>query len=252
MSSYGRAWLVVAILVGSFGTVETVLAVPPLTAWSAGVAVAALTGISHFCWVARDDDTRPPGRDTLRAAGLGGLAGTTTTGLAAVLGGAGVVLVLLVVCSHPRVLRAAAGRVRDLLHLDEGTTRRPAVPPRPDAPVRLPARTGPRQPGATTDPAARSAEPLPDAEGLRALTLTELCWGWRASFTALDRADPLVEYRRWAALVAVRRCYLDEIARRDPEGLARWLYAGARPASDPTRYLSASPAREPDVGRRAA
>ncbi len=72
------------------------------------------------------------------------------------------------------------------------------------------------------------------------LTLRELCWGWRASFTALQRADPRTDHRRWAALVTVRRLYLDEIARRDPAGFARWIYAGARPASDPTRYLLGS------------
>jgi hypothetical protein len=35
-----------------------------------------------------------------------------------------------------------------------------------------------------------------------------------------------------------RRAYLDEMARRDPEGFHRWLDSGARAAGDPSRYLT--------------
>ena len=241
MRLYGWLWLVVAVVLGALGAVETVLVVPPLDAWAAGTALAALSCLTYVCWVARDGSSRARGRSAALVAGVGGLVGTTTTGLAALLGAGAAVLVALVVCANPRVLLAAVRRVCRLLHLSD-VVRTPTGRSRTTRPWHQPPKVV-----ANLVPEQRA----PDAAGARGLTLPELCWAWRTSFTALDRADPHTEYRRWSALVAARRCYLDELARRDPAGFARWLYAGARPASDPSRYVLAVPVRRP-LGRREA
>ena len=68
-----------------------------------------------------------------------------------------------------------------------------------------------------------------------ALTLEELCWAWRASYTALQRSEPTVQAR----IVSERARYLDELERRAPAGFARWLATGARAGSDPTRFVTA-------------
>ena len=69
----------------------------------------------------------------------------------------------------------------------------------------------------------------------RSLTDAQLCLAWRTSFTALQRSKGLAHRGR---LVAARQGYLDELERRDPSGFRRWLAAGARPASDPSKYVN--------------
>jgi hypothetical protein len=251
---YARLWLVAAVLVAALGVTETVLVVPPTEALVTGVAVAALTCLAHVSWVARDGSSRARGRSAALVAGVAGLVGSNTTGLVALLGLRAVVLVVLVVCSHPRVLLAAVRQGCRLLHLSDvvpppGAAGRRAAPGATPVPRSGSTRERNRAPKGVAD--LPTEQRGPDLAEARGLTLPELCWAWRASFTALDRADPRTEYRRWSALVAVRRCYLDELARRDPAGFARWLYTGARPASDPSRYVLAVPARRP-LGRRGA
>lgn len=70
------------------------------------------------------------------------------------------------------------------------------------------------------------------------LSDSELCWAWRNSFVAAQQAtrDP----DRLDRVSRRRQQYLDEIQRRDPGGFAAWLNAGARAASDPTRYVKFS------------
>ncbi|PZS38562.1 MAG: hypothetical protein DLM62_13095 [Pseudonocardiales bacterium] len=41
-------------------------------------------------------------------------------------------------------------------------------------------------------------------------------------------------------IVAWRRACLDELCRRDPDGVRRWIATGARAGSDPTRFLTAA------------
>lgn len=248
MRIYARAWIAVAILLGALGAAMTLLAVSPIAAWTAGLVGAALTGVSYLCRVARHEGAPARPRRALLVVVLGGVVGATTTGLTALLGGGAVVLVALMACAHPWVLRGATGQVRRLLGLGDvvGPTRpgKPRVLPAP-GPVAQTGSTVPRDWASKAIPGAAYDQHGPHDADLRGLSLPELCWGWRASFMALERADSRTEYRRWDALVTVRRCYLDEIARRDPAGFARWIYAGARPASDPSRYLFATATQQP-------
>ncbi len=78
-------------------------------------------------------------------------------------------------------------------------------------------------------------------------TTSQLCRAWRVSYLVLENThDPV----RLAEVAALRRAYLDELDRRDPDGFRRWLEDGARAAGDPARYIgagSASPEREDDA-----
>jgi hypothetical protein len=61
-----------------------------------------------------------------------------------------------------------------------------------------------------------------------------LCLAWRASFSALERADSPAERSR---IIQTRRAFLDELERRNPPGVAAWLASGARAAGDPIRFV---------------
>ncbi len=67
------------------------------------------------------------------------------------------------------------------------------------------------------------------------LSTAELCLAWRRSYLALLDLPPGPGR---CELVRLRGCLLDELERRDPAGLTRWLADGARAGSDPGRYLA--------------
>lgn len=119
---------------------------------------------------------------------------------------------------------------------------------RPPAPGSL----GPGRPAIT--PSGRTpASPIPSRGVvvphpalLGATGTAELCVAWRRSHGVVaGAADPLT----LAACAELRRSYLDELERRDPEGFARWIGSGARAGGDPGRYLRCVPG--PDADRPA-
>ena len=69
---------------------------------------------------------------------------------------------------------------------------------------------------------------------LRQLTDLELCTEWRRSFNALAVTAHAGLHLE---VVQLRQLYLDEIERRHPDGLRRWLASGARAASNPMPFL---------------
>ena len=62
----------------------------------------------------------------------------------------------------------------------------------------------------------------------------DLCRQWRESYDALRQARTDVQRLR---IVMERQRCLDELDRRDPEGLQAWLASAASAAGDPTRFL---------------
>jgi hypothetical protein len=80
-----------------------------------------------------------------------------------------------------------------------------------------------------------------------AASTADLCRAWRVSYSVLENThDPA----QLAEVAALRRRYLDELDRRDPDGFRRWFDDGARAASDPARYIRTrldSPAQEDDA-----
>jgi len=81
-----------------------------------------------------------------------------------------------------------------------------------------------------------STGPRPLVSVLASLSTAALCREWQRSYLAL-RAAPDQATRD--AIIELRRRYLDELHRRDPAGLTRWLAADSRPAaSSPHRHLT--------------
>ncbi|MEU6135073.1 hypothetical protein [Nocardioides sp. NPDC047086] len=119
-------------------------------------------------------------------------------------------------------------------------------PPRAEAPRKNRHRLGRRSSHAGTA-AGAAAEAVAEAIGPEVidpveailavtdeLTDTDLCMAWRSSYVALDRATDLSAKLR---AVEIRVVLLDELGRRDAQGLEAWFRSGARAAGGPDRYL---------------
>lgn len=244
MRTYARAWLLVALLIGGIGVLEALLAVSGDTAWWAVVVAGGTGGLGCLAHHTLVRSGLPVVRwKVARGVAVGGIGGAALAGLGALLGWLAVLLVVLVVLTAPAVLLGVATRAeRVLIRLRGVGSPAPQLAPQLAPPAASPPVRRSLAAAATPPPAATpSVVDWPDANAVRALSTAGLCWGWRTSFTALHRLDLGAELGQRAALVLVRQCYLDEMARRDPAGVARWLYAGARPASDPSRYLASAP-----------
>jgi hypothetical protein len=62
-----------------------------------------------------------------------------------------------------------------------------------------------------------------------------LCLAWRHSFVSLQGAATPTERTQ---LVLARQCYLDELTRRHPGGMTKWLASGPRAAGNPMPFLT--------------
>lgn len=80
-----------------------------------------------------------------------------------------------------------------------------------------------------------------DARPVDQLSLDELCQRWCRTFAAVLHDDPPHAVR----IVGMRQVYLDEMERRDPEGLRAWLRSGPHAGSSPEEYLAAE--RDPGI-----
>jgi hypothetical protein len=89
----------------------------------------------------------------------------------------------------------------------------------------------------TSPPAVRWYRDSPSRPGdldESATTTAQLCQQWHDTFEDLHQAtSPAAQLR----IVTARQRCLDELERRDPDGLNAWLSSTASPAGDPTRYL---------------
>ncbi len=162
------------------------------------------------------------GRMSTFAAGTG-LAATAVPGLIALAGWLGLVLVVGLIATWPALwkLVRAWRLMRGVPWTDTETDT-----PRCDEATRR------------SLPSPTEAVLLP--QDLDALDDAGLCMAWRRSFLVLQaarsRADVL-------AVVQLRQRYLDELQRRCPQGVARWLASGARAAGNPISYLESRPRR---------
>jgi hypothetical protein len=69
------------------------------------------------------------------------------------------------------------------------------------------------------------------------ISTADLCRQWHDSYDALQHAPtPAARLR----IVTTRQDCLDELERRDPEGLNAWLSSNASAAGDPSRFLRIS------------
>lgn len=212
--AYRITWTVTTLMVAAPAAVVGLLAIRFLETVGVAAAVGALVSLGQQ--LVTPPRTRSAHvQAVLRASLIGTGSCVSVVGMVRFLGPVGVMLLaLLAVCSPP-VLGCCRGGLRALRG-------------------RLPsARVGLSVGDSGRASAVRDVSAPPDGP-LGPLTDSQLCLAWRISFLALLRSPDL---DRTAHLVRRRQEYLDELERRNPAGFARWLYAGARPASDPSRYL---------------
>jgi hypothetical protein len=125
---------------------------------------------------------------------------------------------------------------------DGRTTAPTAAPPAAPSPDGSAATTSAATTSAAMTSAAMTSAATTSPEDdvpLGALSIEQICLGWQRSYVELHR-HPTGSVA-WADCGRRRRHYLDELERRDPEGFARWLSAGARAASDPGRFIPTHP-----------
>jgi hypothetical protein len=95
---------------------------------------------------------------------------------------------------------------------------------------------------------------MPDADGVPTLDDGALCQAWRRSYVRLQ-ASRAAEVR--LHVVRLRQLYLDELVRRHPAEVRRWLASGARAAGNPLPFLQRPvlqewPSEEGEHGRGSA
>jgi hypothetical protein len=216
MPFYRLCWMVLVYALGAVGAAVTIIN----AAWGAVLAVAAASAvISCLASIAGRGRTSPIGSPPLPTAAMVGAAGgLAMLGSAAFVGLIGIVTAVLLVALSPAAITWYASGVRSTLK------------------VLLSERLLSAN---DSGDGGHHSDPFDSAHGLRgvprSLTDSQLCLAWRTSYTALQRSRGLAHRGR---LVAARQGYLDELERRDPSGFSRWLAAGARPASDPSKYLT--------------
>ena len=201
-----RLWRGYVVVLTGIGLASAVLTWGWAGPTSALLSVAVLAGLVRCCL------PELPGRVTARTVADAGVAAGAWTvalaGLVAALRLTGLFLVLLAVAGHPAVRRRIGGR----------------------APA--PAETTPSVP--EPGPVHNSALPR---ETLSDLEDEALCQAWRRSFRLLERTTRVEER---SSLVELRGRYLDELERRHPDGVSRWLASGARAAGNPLPFLADS------------
>lgn len=232
---YRRLWSVaIGILVG-VGSVAALISIPPpLLILVIAVSVTgggSVGGILQHALFGRLDVARLV-RLTLVLVPVS----AAFAGWAVLIGVWALLLTVLVCLSQPSVagsLLLLAHRIGDQL----------PTKGRRSGPVRDPSGLDPSR----APYAPRTVIPAPSAPALTELRLPstalteisdrELCFAWRVSFVLLQRLQEMRHIQAQCRVVGLRQLYLDEMERRHPQGFARWLLAGARPASDPSRYL---------------
>ena len=242
MTAHRGPWTVSAVLVGLTGALAAYSAWPFVAFASAFIWTTLLVAVT--VWSYRDEGEVPWYRPWLIGVAAA-VAVVALIGWSLLMGFVGVLLVLLIALSSPPAVRGA----HRLARWARRGTRREQLQELADPP---------RYGGVMTAP-SRSAVVLDDlpvvscpARPPAAMDDEELCWAWRVSYVALQHA-PSVPARLGA--VQTRQQYLDELERRNPEGLTAWLYSGARAAGDPRPYIvggkhvPARAIREPDPSR---
>ncbi len=232
---YRRLWLGCSVPFGVLGAATIV-------SGSHGVRAVVFLGViaaSALVCAGCRGGRSPVARWWLRLGVMSAAAAAATTGLAALAGNAAGLVLLLAAVTNPLLVGALtswSARSRG----PEPRTPAPAVP-----------RVAPGVPTSTATSAGSSvatqtpvrqvvpqAAPIASPPGWVVTSSTEeLCLVWRRSFLVLLRVQQHGTVTSQATIVALRQTCLDEMARRHPVGFARWLSHGARPASDPSRYL---------------
>jgi hypothetical protein len=235
---YERIWRVAVGLLATIGVVASLVLVAPATNVVTFLISAFTVGAAYLSLgLARELSSAELVSTTTRWAGLGGLVALAISGYAASAGLETVVLLGLIIATSPPVA------VRLWPQLAEVATGKLEPRPRPST-APSPRRTAAKKPPpqlASSPVAVAPPIDLPEPRYLVAvarclceLSDEELCLAWRRSFKQLQTAAGA---DRRSAMADVRRAYLDELERRQPEAFDAWIASGARAAGDPARFF---------------
>jgi hypothetical protein len=212
--TYRRCWQLL------WGAVALSILAPAVLFWSPGAVVKVLSFTTIFSAAVIAVLSSPTHRATrvsaagcwrvVRVAFAIGLGAVAAIALAQLSFPAALLLVLAALGTAPGSVRYAAGQMRTRGWL--ATSAMDVVPEEP-SPV-VPSR------------------PESDARRLEALTTAQLCDTWRRSLSTLCAAR---DVRTRLLAVHLREACLDELERRDPEGIRAWL--GSGPSGSPDRFL---------------
>jgi hypothetical protein len=192
-----------------------------LLVWGREVWVYVLVSCGLLALLLASHVESQPVRRPIRTTGAAVVGVTAAAGLVTALGWFGLTLLVLVTASHPAVVRTL-WRVLEP-GSEQETTRAQAQHPDVAASLR-------------GDQAATAAgtSGLPEAASVQDLDDESLCQAWRRSFVHL--ATCRLPSRR-LEIVHLRQLYLDELDRRHPAAVQRWLTSGARAASNPMPFV---------------
>lgn len=222
-----RLWRAAAAVTAGLGVLCALLV------WGRAVWVYGLVSCGLLALLLAGHVEPPYVRRSIRTAGRVVVAATAAAGLVSGLGRAGLALLVLVAATHPDL-------VRRLLPGPEPRSvqanRRDQEQP-PDVATSL--RDDQGSAGTVTTG-------LPEAASVPSLDDESLCQAWRRSFVHL--ATCRLPSRR-LEIVHLRQLYLDELDRRHPVAVQRWLTSGARAASNPMPFVERPPGDLHDDGR---
>jgi hypothetical protein len=221
---YRDAWVSVTAVVATVGAVVALLTWTMAGVLSAFAAASVMGG--GMTAALQPTNTPRPFRRVLVGAVSSGGGVVAAGGLMVLLGPAFAPVLIVVGLSSPPVVTRARRWLG--LHTNGAWNRSAAAPadrPADGAPPDTDAAVTESGPCAVQHPVVPAPETLDDGA---------LCWAWRRSYVTLQRAStPAAQLRA----VQARQAYLDELERRNADGLSAWLASGARAAGDPTRFI---------------
>jgi hypothetical protein len=222
VARYRDGWMLVTAVTATVGVWSALQTWPLVGVLGAFVCVGFVGG--SLAEAAARERGRRRLRPVARIAALSGVAAVAAAGLMAMSGLLGLLMVAVLAVTSPRAWSA-------MRRWRRSKATRPAIAPQsPEHPPE----TGT---GTATIAAARVEDPEPLADVPEEPWLLDdyaLCCAWRKSYIVLERPHSPATH---LLLVERRQLYLDELERRNPNGLAEWLASGARAAGDPTRFI---------------
>jgi hypothetical protein len=204
VTAYRVIWHCLAGLLCVVGVAAAVVVVPVATLVALTICVGLVSGlIGLSIFLIREDEGEPQQhlpRRVVTVGCLGGVVAVAITGLQVVIGAVALALAAIFAAGSPTVVGSYLRR------------HRPAT--------------------IHTSRSRAAGEPE-----LAAFSNAELCRAWLNSFDALRvAATPSIRLQ----IVQARQAYLDELERRDPDGLRAWLESNASPAGNPARFVGGS------------
>lgn len=219
--SHGRRSLGLRLWHATTGVIVGLGVVCALLVWGRTIWVYGFVSCGLLALMLAGHVESPSVRRPLRTAGGVVVAVTAAAGLVTALGWAGLTLLVLLAATHPAVVRMLlpGPETGGAEGTGQGQGQHPDVA------------TSLRDDQAGPEMVSTG---LPEAASVPSLDDESLCQAWRRSFVHL--ATCRLPSRR-LEIVHLRQLYLDELDRRHPAAVQRWLTSGARAASNPMPFV---------------